>query len=39
MQEEPLFHYNIFSYHYHQVDTKSNPLAIEGQDWQIAQYT
>ena len=27
----------MFSNHHYQVDTKSDPLAIEGQDWQIAQ--
>ena len=37
MQEKPLFHYNMLSYHHRQVDTKSDPLAIEEQDWQIAQ--
>ena len=38
MQENPLFHCNMFSCNHHQVDTKSDPLAIEGQDWQIAQH-
>ena len=37
MQERPLFNYNMFGHHHHQVDTKSYPLAIEGQGWQIAQ--
>ena len=37
MQEKPLFHYNMLSYHHYQVDMKSDPLAMEGQDWQIAQ--
>ena len=36
MQEKPLLHY-MFSYHHHQGDTKSDSLAIEGQDWQISQ--
>ena len=27
----------MFSYHHYQVDRKSDPLAIEGQDWQISQ--
>ena len=42
MQEKPFVsfntvYYNMFSYHHYQVDTKSDPIAIEGQDWQIAQ--